>query len=156
MTIHGETGTVLMDREGYEVYDQKNKMVDSYVVPGTKGSTSDLLSRDAMTDLHFGNFIAGIRKGEKLNSPITIANVSVTVLQLSNIAWEVQRELRLDTANGPHHRGCRSDEGLGTRIRQGVGGKGLAVNPSLSMITSGCDQDSDRRAGYPPSPPSEL
>ena len=100
VTIHGETGTVLIDREGYEVYDQKDKMVDSFVVPGSKGSTADLLSRDSMTDAHFGNFIAAIQTGEKLHSPIPIANVSVTILQLSNIAWEVGRELALDTRNG--------------------------------------------------------
>ena len=50
-----------------------------------------------MTDRHFANFIAGIRKGEKLNAPISVGNVAVTMLQLSNIAWEVKRELVLDT-----------------------------------------------------------
>jgi len=48
-----------------------------------------------MTDAHFANFIAAIRKGEKLNAPIAIGNVSVTILQLSNVAWEVNRELKL-------------------------------------------------------------
>ena len=58
------------------------------------------LSRDSMTDAHFANFIAGIQKGEALHSPITVANVSVTMLLLSNIAWRVKRELHLDPANG--------------------------------------------------------
>jgi hypothetical protein len=53
-----------------------------------------------MTDAHFANFIAGIRKGEKLNAPIPVGNVAVTMLQLSNIAWEVSRELHLDTKDG--------------------------------------------------------
>jgi hypothetical protein len=53
-----------------------------------------------MTDLHFANFIDGIRTGAKLNAPIAVGNVSVTMLQLSNVAWETHRELRLDTANG--------------------------------------------------------
>jgi hypothetical protein len=53
-----------------------------------------------MTDLHFANFIAGIRKGETLNARIAVGNVSVTMLQLSNIAWEVRRELNLDTKDG--------------------------------------------------------
>jgi hypothetical protein len=52
-----------------------------------------------MTDLHFGNFIAGIRKGEKLNAPISVGNVAVTMLQLSNVAWETNRELQLNTAD---------------------------------------------------------
>jgi len=53
-----------------------------------------------MTDAHFANFIAGIRKGEKLNSPVAVGNVAVTMLQLSNVAWEVNRELELDTSDG--------------------------------------------------------
>ena len=118
-TVHGETGTVLIDREGYEVYDQKNKMVDSFVVPGDKGSTNDLLSRDSMTDAHFGNFIAAIRSGEKLHSPIEIANISVTVLQLSNIAWEVQRELRLDTATGHIVNDSEAMKGWGREYAKG-------------------------------------
>lgn len=53
-----------------------------------------------MTDAHFANFIAGIRTGEKLHAPVSIGNVAVTMLQLSNIAWEVQRELKLDPKDG--------------------------------------------------------
>ena len=32
--------------------------------------------------------------------PFRVGNVAVTMLQLSNIAWEVNRELHLDTNNG--------------------------------------------------------
>ena len=53
-----------------------------------------------MTDAHFANFIAGIRKGEKLNAPISVGNVAVTMLQISNIAWETNRELQVDARNG--------------------------------------------------------
>ena len=53
-----------------------------------------------MTDAHFANFIAGIRKGGRLNAPINVGNISVTMLLLSNIAWEVKRELNLDATSG--------------------------------------------------------
>ena len=53
-----------------------------------------------MTDAHFANFIAAIRSGEKLNAPVSEGNVAVTMLQLSNIAWEVNRELNLDSKDG--------------------------------------------------------
>jgi hypothetical protein len=53
-----------------------------------------------MTDAHFANFIAGIRKGEKLNAPVAVGNVAVTMLQLSNISWEVNRKLELDATCG--------------------------------------------------------
>src|SRR5580698_1512164 len=95
-TIHGTTGTVLLDREGYDVFDWKGKQIDQYRT-GKVTSTSDLLGIDNMTDAHFANFVAALRGQEQLNSPIAVANVSVTMLQLSNISWFVGRTLHLDT-----------------------------------------------------------
>jgi predicted dehydrogenase len=98
-TIMGTTGTVLVDRDGYEIYDLKGNKTSEFRT-GNTTSSSDLLGADSMTDAHFANFIAGIRKGEKLNAPISVGNVAVTMLQLSNIAWEVNRELHIDTNEG--------------------------------------------------------
>ena len=98
-TIMGTTGSVLVDRDGYEIYDLKGKKT-SEVKSGIKTLSADLIGRDSMTDAHFANFIAGIRKGERLNAPIEVGNVSVTMLQLSNVAWEVNRELQLDVNDG--------------------------------------------------------
>jgi predicted dehydrogenase len=98
-TIGGTTGTVLVDRDGYEVYDLKGNKTSEFKT-GKATSSSDLTGRDSMTDLHFANFIAGIRKGEKLNAPIAVGNVAVTMLQLSNVAWETNHELELNTADG--------------------------------------------------------
>lgn len=97
--IMGTNGTVIVDRDGYEVYDLGGKKTDEFKTGG-QTSSSDLLGSDSMTDAHFANFIAGVQKGEKLNAPIPVGNVAVTMLQLSNIAWEVNRELRLDTKDG--------------------------------------------------------
>lgn len=98
-TIHGTEGTVLIDRGGYEVYDLGGKLVNA-VKAEERSSTQDLKSIDVMTTKHFGNLINGIRDGEKLRSPIAEGNISVTVLLLSNIAWKMDRVLRLDKSNG--------------------------------------------------------
>jgi predicted dehydrogenase len=98
-TIVGTTGTVLVDRDGYEVYDLKGNKTSEFKTGKAPTSSSDLTGRDSMTDLHFSNFIAGIRKGEKLNAPVAVGNVAVTMLQLSNVAWETNRELQLDTTD---------------------------------------------------------
>jgi predicted dehydrogenase len=99
--IEGTTGSVLVDRDGYEVYDLHGKKTDEFKVAADKHtSSSDLIGADSMTDAHFANFIAGIRQGEKLNAPVSVGNVAVTMLQLSNIAWFVNRELSLDAADG--------------------------------------------------------
>ena len=98
-TIMGTAGTVLVDRDGYEIYDLKGNKTSEYRV-GTASTSSDLIGSDSMTDAHFANFIAGIRKGEKLNAPVSEGNIAVTMLELSNVAWEVNRELQLDTKDG--------------------------------------------------------
>jgi predicted dehydrogenase len=97
--IMGTTGSVIVDRDGYEIYDLGGKKT-SEVTTGKMTSSSDLRGADSMTDAHFRNFIAAICNGEKLNQPISSGNVSVTTLQLSNIAWEVNRELQIDTKDG--------------------------------------------------------
>jgi predicted dehydrogenase len=96
--IQGMTGTVLVDRDGYEIYDLKGKKTSEFKVGG-QTSSGDLVGADSMTDLHFANFIAGVRKGEKLNAPVAIGNVAVTMLQLSNIAWEMKRDLVINPTN---------------------------------------------------------
>ena len=97
--VMGTTGSVLIDRGGYEVYDLKGQKTDEFKL-GTKTASSDLVGADSATDLHFANFIAAIRTGEKLHAPIEVGNVAVTMLQLSNVAWETKRELHLDPKNG--------------------------------------------------------
>src|SRR5260370_41096356 len=98
--IMGTSGTVLVDRDGYEIYDLKGNKTGEFKA-GSTTSSSDLQGRDSMTDTHFANFIAGIRKGEKLNAPIAVGNVAENRLQLSNIAWEFSRGSHLDTKHGP-------------------------------------------------------
>lgn len=97
--IMGTTGTVVVDRGGYEVYDLKGTRTGEFKAEKSSAS-ADLVGADSMTDLHFANFIAGIQKGQKLNAPIEVGNVAVTMLQLSNVAWELNRGLKLNPANG--------------------------------------------------------
>jgi predicted dehydrogenase len=97
--ILGTTGTVLVDRDGYEIYDLKGNKTGEFRTGGAT-SSADLQGRDSMTDGHFANFISAIRNGEKLHAPIADGNISVTTLQLSNIAWKTGRNLRLNLQNG--------------------------------------------------------
>jgi predicted dehydrogenase len=98
-TIMGTTGSVLVDRDGYEVYDLNGKKLSEFNV-GKTTSSADTVGADSMTDLHFANFIDGVQHGAKLNAPVAVGNVAVTMLQLSNISWEVNRELHLNSADG--------------------------------------------------------
>jgi predicted dehydrogenase len=99
VVIIGTTGSIIIEPGGYEVYNLKGEK-SSEVKASSKQVSSDLAGSDSMTDLHFANFIAAIRKGEQLHSPISAGNVAVTMLQLSNISWEVSRKLQIDTKDG--------------------------------------------------------
>jgi predicted dehydrogenase len=96
VVIVGTTGSIVLDEGGYEIYDLNGAKTNEHMV-GKASASADLTGADSMTDSHFANFIAAIQTGEKLNQPIESGNISVTMLQLSNIAWEVERELKLDS-----------------------------------------------------------
>jgi predicted dehydrogenase len=98
--ILGTEGSVIVDRDGYETYDWKGKKTGEVKAQKEQTSSADLTGRDSMTDRHFANFIAAIKSGESLHAPIEIGNVAVTMLQLSNVAWETNRVLSLDAADG--------------------------------------------------------
>jgi predicted dehydrogenase len=97
-TIHGTKGTMLLDRDGYEIYNNNDEKV--YARYQKADDSMGLGGGGPMTDAHFQNFINAIIKGEKLNSPISEGNISITMLQLSNIAWKNNRVLHLDPENG--------------------------------------------------------
>jgi hypothetical protein len=85
--IAGTNGSVVLDSLGYETYDIKGRKTGEFQ-EGQAASSSDLTGADNMTNLHFANFITATRTGEKLTQPIESGNITVTTLQLSNIAWE--------------------------------------------------------------------
>ena len=95
VAIHGTGGTVILDRNGYEIYDEDNVKTFVYENP-VRDETLGLGGGGPMTDAHFQNLIDSIRTGEALRSPIEEGNVSVTMLLLSNIAWKTGRTLNLD------------------------------------------------------------
>jgi predicted dehydrogenase len=97
--IMGTKGSVVIDRSGYDIFDWKGKQTNQYRT-GHETSTGDLLSADSMTDAHFANFIAAIRGHEELNAPVAVANVTNTMLLLSNVAWFVDRLLQLEPQTG--------------------------------------------------------
>jgi predicted dehydrogenase len=99
VVIVGTTGSVIIDTGGFELYDLNGVKTSERMV-GKAAASSDLTGADSLTDSHFANFIAAIRTGEKLTQPVESGNISVTMLQLSNIAWDVQRELKLDPTTG--------------------------------------------------------
>ncbi len=97
--ILGTTGSVVMDRDGYVVYDLKNAVIKQNLATQA-GDGLNISSDDDMTRLHIENFVAAIRTGAALRQPIEEGAKSVLLCHLGNIAQWTGRALRIDPATG--------------------------------------------------------
>jgi len=97
--ILGTTGSAVMDRDGYVVYDLKNQVVkQSLATQAVDGL--NISADDDMTRLHIENFVDAIRTGASLRQPIDEGAKSVLLCHLGNIAQWTGRALRVDPATG--------------------------------------------------------
>jgi len=97
--ILGTEGSVVMDRDGYVVYDLKNQVVKQ-VAAARPGDGLNLAADDDATGVHIANFVEGIRNGQTLRQPIDQGAKSVLLCHLGNIAQWTGRALRIDPRNG--------------------------------------------------------
>jgi len=97
--ILGTTGSVVMDRDGYVVYDLKNAVVKQSVATQA-GDGLNISADDDMTRLHIENFLDGVRTGAALRQPIEEGAKSVLLCHLGNIAQWTGRALKVDPATG--------------------------------------------------------
>ncbi len=100
VAVHGTKGTVILDRDGYEVWDRNNKRLEQVLAKKEQTSSTDTIGADSMTDAHFANLIAALRTGEALHQPVAQGVVAVAMLQMSNIAYFTGRRLHLDAGTG--------------------------------------------------------
>lgn len=87
----GNNGTLVLDRNGWEVIPEKGKME----------AVARQKAVDKGLDLHAVNFLEVIksRKLEDLNTPIQAGAHVATVAQLGNIAYKTGKKLNWDAAN---------------------------------------------------------
>lgn len=99
--FYGKKGSLLIGGGNeYKVFDIDNKLVkyiDSKMVFEEGNLVNPTQSLDAY---HFQNFLNAIRKGEKLNSPLTEACMSTQLVQLSNISHRIGRSLNINHIDG--------------------------------------------------------
>lgn len=102
LIVMGTTGSVLIygdGGDGYEVFDLKGNRTGVFKLDDSIPFFNKL-DGDIATDAHFANLIAAIRNGEKLHAPISEGNKAVTLMHLSNISWELNRDLRISQEDG--------------------------------------------------------
>jgi len=83
VTFFGEKGSVVITGSDYKIFDLNSKLIRE-----TKGKYDDVV--------HFANFIAGIREGQKLNAEIEDGQKSTLMCHLANIAWRTGHTLNFD------------------------------------------------------------
>jgi predicted dehydrogenase len=97
--IYGTGGSMVLDRDGYLLYDVKQKLVKENMEP-KKGNGLELTGDDFATSTHMDNLLSAIRTGDVLRAPIADGAKSVHLCHLGNIAQYTGRKLRIDSANG--------------------------------------------------------
>ena len=97
--ILGTSGSVVLDRDGYTMYDLKEKVMKSSLA-ARAGDGLDTGADDEMTTLHIDNFVDAIRTGAALRQPIDEGAKSVLLGHLGNIAQSSARALRIDATSG--------------------------------------------------------
>lgn len=98
-SIHGENGTVVLDRDGFVVYDNDNNEIERDI-RGNRESSLDTRGGGSLTDRHVANFLDGIRGDAELAAPIAGGHKSVLLCHLGNIAQRTGRSLDCDPASG--------------------------------------------------------
>ncbi len=98
-SIHGEKGSVVMDRNGYIVYDMDNVEIKRNLA-SEKTKTLDTTGGGSLDERHIQNFLDAIRQSVRPNSPITEGHKSVLMCHLGNIAQRTGSTLTCDPGNG--------------------------------------------------------
>src|SRR5216683_7986454 len=97
--VLGTHGSVVVDRDGYVVYDLKNKIVKE-VKAAPKGDALNTVGDDWLTQLHIDNFVNAVRTGTKLSAPIEDGAKTGTLCHLGTISQQVGRRLTIDSKSG--------------------------------------------------------
>jgi predicted dehydrogenase len=98
-SIHGEKGTVVLDRSGYVVYDHENNEIRRRM-RGSSDSALDTRGGGSLTDLHIENFLETVRGRGKLTAPVADARKSQLLCHLGNIAQREGRSLEVNPVTG--------------------------------------------------------
>ncbi len=102
--IYGTEGSVFVDRNGYQVFDNDNNVIKEATEEG-KSATTDTKGVGGLDVYHMKNFLDGIRLGTPLHSVAEEAHVSTLLCHLGNMAQEHGGALDIDTTTGrPYHK----------------------------------------------------
>ncbi len=100
ITFHGETGSVLVDDNGYTVFDQKMKVVTKVDDVAEQSTVNTTGPGDRLDTYHLVNFLDCVRSRKTPNADIEEGHRSVVLCHLANVAYRVGHTVRCDSTNG--------------------------------------------------------
>jgi len=101
--FYGDNGSLDTGQDSYSIYDWDGKLVRE--VKSTSGE-SEMQGRNIqspggrMDSLHVADFLDAIRNSRRPNCDVEDGHKSCVGMLLSNIAWRLGRDLKLDPSNG--------------------------------------------------------
>jgi hypothetical protein len=98
-TIYGSKGSIMLDRNFYQLYDLDGNLLKEELEGGSS-ETTNTRGEGQLDTNHISNFFAGIREDKSLNSDISDASVSTMLCHLGNMAQDARETLKIDTATG--------------------------------------------------------
>lgn len=98
-SIHGSEGSIVIDRDGYIVYDLQNREVKR-ILRSEHTDPLNTVGAGGLTDFHISNFLNAIVQGEPLHHPIDQAQPTMLMIHLGNIAQFTGHALKINPRNG--------------------------------------------------------
>jgi len=98
-SIHGTEGTVVLDRNKYQLFDMDGNLVKE-VKEEEESATTDTMGAGSLDTYHMTNFVNAIRNGDELNASIHEGAVTTHLCHLGNISQKMGRTLHIDTNTG--------------------------------------------------------
>lgn len=97
--IYGTKGSILLDRNGYILYDKSGKEIEVLKEAETS-ATMNTVGAGNLDTQHFGNFFDAIQGKDQQHSPIDEMVKSVNLGLLANIAQFTGQSLKIDSQTG--------------------------------------------------------
>lgn len=120
VSFYGEKGSMVFSGGNeFKVLDLKGNLV-RIQSGGLKFDYGNLVNPcEELDQLHFQNWIDGIKRGAPLNSEITEACISTHLVQLGNISQRVGRSLKVDPSNGHILGDAKAEKLYGRKYEKG-------------------------------------
>ncbi|MCJ8211863.1 Gfo/Idh/MocA family oxidoreductase [Mucilaginibacter sp. RS28] len=101
--FYGEGGSLDTGGDSYKIYDQEGKLLKEVkseaAEPAVQGRNTASVSA-SMDSLHVADFIDAMRNNRKPNCDAETGHITCLSMHLSNIAWRLKRDLKVDPKTG--------------------------------------------------------